>query len=409
MLVRWPCCHHFVRLTAVLTLTATLAAGTPKSGLTGDLRREKGVDILRLWGSAREQGYAHGYLLGDRIVGTLRMLLEDPRIVEDETRYEALVRGHFLRNIFRLPDTHRAELEGMLAGIRDRVGARELKLARFDRALDVDDLFALNAMADVVSAGCSSFVAWGDRTTDGGPIVARNLDYLDLPGLKDQHLIIVRTENEDERRRWISVAWPGLIGAYTAMNDEGVVAAMHDVGARPVFQGIRIVPRGLVLRDLIERAAGRNGPVAAIDALRQNPALCGNNFLVAGPSTAEGAAIVYEYDGKLDVSDGVTVRVPQPTEVPHAIACTNHYRLRAAPPPCWRYDRIVGSLRKADQSLDVDGAWKILRSVANETTIHSMVARPREKDLWLSLASRKKHAGEHRARHFTLDALFQRP
>ncbi|NOX57447.1 MAG: hypothetical protein GXP29_01145, partial [Planctomycetes bacterium] len=197
-----------VLLLPLLTLASLLACDESRADValakcSGTLGEEQGVRVLRLWGTPREQGHAHGLLLGPHIVGMMRQLLDGPVLFNDPREYELGIREKLLPRL-RQTEAEREELAGMLEGIRERVGKNELMLKRMKRPIDALDLFAVNTLADWIPGACSSFAAWGEKTSDGGMVVGRNLDYFNLPGLRKLHLVIVRKNTDSEASGWVS-------------------------------------------------------------------------------------------------------------------------------------------------------------------------------------------------------------
>ncbi len=378
---------------------------------TGALSQEQGVSVLRLWGSPREQGHAQGKLFGRQIVEVMRMLFDGPMLFNDPQQYEGGVRQGLLKT-FELTNAEQSEITGMLAGIRETVGDDGMTFKRLGREMDETDLIALNTLADWIPGGCSSFAAWGKMTADGGTVVGRNLDYFDLPGLKELHLIIVRQAAGEDASGWVSIAWPGLIGAYTAMNEHGVVVAMHDVDVPPTQPTSRRRPRSLVLRQIIETTDASNAIQVAEKILLSSTAARGNNFLVAtAASKGNKPAVVFEYDGHTGESSGVTIRYPANVseKTPEFIACTNHYRARAkSDDSCQRYKGISEKLGAPNDKIDSDAAWSIMKGAAVKGTIHSMVAFPNSAKLELRFATPEDHACNQPPKQFSIDKLLER-
>lgn len=379
----------------------------------GSLTTEQGVRVLRLWGTPFEQGYAHGNLLGERILQLTEAVLFDPHLMPDPRMYEAQVRERLLAS-FETTAEQRDELLGIIRGMTDRLGAKAMRLKRIKRPLDERDLLALNTIADWNPSGCSSFAAWGSMTPDGETIVARNLDYLDLPGLREDHVVIVRLPSDESKKRWVSLAWPGIIGAYTAMNEDGVVVAMHDVVAEKVMVP-GLYPRSFVLRDIMETATAGDAVERAEKLLRSRRTFRGNNFLVAAPFDGKTQpAAVFEYDGDQENGGGVTVRRAGEAineSPPDSVLCTNHYRLRRPPGgTCSRYESIRSALQSANggNALDAKAAWSIIESAAVKGTMHTLVAQPNQRALELGLAAPNANACETDRVGFTLKQLFAR-
>jgi len=225
-------------------------------------------------------------------------------------------------------------------------------------------------------------------TVDGHTLAARNLDWLRLDALSHGQLVLVQAhEVGSDALGWASVTWPGFIGCLTGMNAEGVTVSMHDVRAGPPSLKAGFVPRAFALRDAIEAAHAASARTDIERVLRGRPVAVGNNVPVAVPhQKGRPASFVFEYDGSLEKSRGVTVRTGEPTAAPAFQICTNHYRHRDKASRCGRYseiDRRLISLADKHETLDVAGAWAILRSVGRPTaevprlmTYHSVVFEP---------------------------------
>lgn len=391
-------------------LPAARAEQTPQP-VGGTLTDQQGVRVLRLHGDAYERGYAHGSLLGDQICQLAVGVLVSPQVWPDVRFYEQTVHARLVP-MFRFSPDQQRELEGMLAGVRARVGDDAMRIAALERDIDLGDLKAINVFADIQNGGCTSFAAWGPATRDGGTIVGRNLDFNRLPGLAAMQLLIVRAATPDGGKAWLTVAWPGMIGGYTALNADGVFTAMHDVRVPTNFAAAPFVPRALAIRAIMEKAAPEAAVEQAAELLRASPAFCGNNFLVAAPFRGQDVpAGVLEYDGQTDRDSGASLRTAAWKDnllPPHTVACTNHYRLRAAPTECNRYGKVRALLLEHPTGeMDLALARKIEASAAVGMTLHTMAANLNARELTLSFGTEEKNASETPSARFTLKELFK--
>lgn len=111
----------------------------------------------------------------------------------------------------------------------------------------------LNALYDIALSfehspliGCTTFTFSGAATTTGGAYLARNFDFeVDPIFDRKKAIFFVR---EQGKIPFASVAWPGLVGVVSGLNDAGVAIVVH--GARagkartegaPVVQALRAV------------------------------------------------------------------------------------------------------------------------------------------------------------------------
>ena len=406
-------CMGVVTALSLLMPVGAVVAGeqVQAAPLNGSLDLEQGVRVLRVWGNPYEQGYAHGYLLADSIMRFVGDTLFNPRLLADPLVYESRIRQGVVQRV-RLTEEQKQELEGILAGVRDKLGPEGLQLKRTSRLMDVRDLIAINTLADWYGGGCSSFAAWGSATVDGGTVVGRNLDYMELPGIREEHLVIVRAQPDPLKKRTISIAWPGLIGVYTGLNEDGMFVSMHDAPGRSTSPDSRFVPRSLVLREILETVPLENAHSLASKVLEKSPALRGNNFLVAIPCYGSPmSGFVFEYDDSRGKGGGFTLRSPKAevNSTPgETIACTNHYRLRRQPQECNRYKSIAAELRNTAKKIDFQRAYEIIQSAAVKGTMHSVVAILNKKEFYLYLATEGHKATENEPKHFFIAELIKK-
>lgn len=406
-------CAWFGIYVAVLTHAAACLA----ADVHGRRFEIDGLPAVEVWGTPREAGFAQGYLLAEETVRIFDSFVLAPQISRSPATYEQMLKPGVQR-MFRWSDPARDELEGIVAGVRAKLGenARSRKL---DRELTIEDLQVANTLSDWRGIMCSTVSVWGDLTTDGRTLTARNLDY-PIAGEVDkaQLILIHRGENPDtDAGGWVSVTWPALVGVYTAMNAEGVCVSIHDARGLPAnaAEPGEYFTRPLVLRDALEHA---RAPSFADDfrrLLADRPVVCGSNIHISGPllstpaiapsdATRVAPAVVFEWDGNRK-EHGLAMRVggsnraivgddgpgrprgpaADPASASDADAalpclfCTNHMRSRSEPTKCGRYAKLNDAVReKADahEKYDAAGALGLIRSVANETTQHSVVFMP---------------------------------
>jgi isopenicillin-N N-acyltransferase-like protein len=80
--------------------------------------------------------------------------------------------------------------------------------------------------------GCTSFALTGDAVENGHTFLARAFDF-EAGRLFDEHKAVFLVR-ETGKVPYASVAWPGLVGVVTGMNDAGVALVVHGGRAREV-------------------------------------------------------------------------------------------------------------------------------------------------------------------------------
>lgn len=435
--------RQFRMIAAVALIGFTGAVPTPTRAdspaarpVHGEIVQVDGVTVLRVWGDARERGFAYGWLMADQVVKLTDTFIRTYGPLGGAAGFEkaaAMCRGMMVVE----PD-YEAEMRGLIEGVEAKLGDKTV-IPVLKRKATYLDVLTLNAFADLGRLGCSSFAAWGDATPDGQTISARNLDWFgDASEALSGHQIVIAqlprspampranlttngeepAETPRETQGWVSVTWPGLTICLTGINADGVTLAMHDSGGRGKWIKAKSTPRGFILREAIEftHAPSIIDDITAV--LRKRHTVVGNNFPANWPSTGGSlASFVFEYDGDQAKTGGVSVRggdggnptaAPDPggdrPALPYQI-CTNHYRTRARAASCDRYETLSKRLADAkNDKITVAAAWKMLDDVAmfsHIKTYHSVVFEPNARRMHVAFSDGKIAAPK--CAHHTLD------
>jgi acyl-CoA:6-aminopenicillanic acid acyl transferase len=389
---------------ALLAIPCASLADESSRPINGELRELQGITILRVWGTPREQGYAQGYLLASQGVKLLDSYLRGLGGPDAIKAYE--ITSFMVMQRMKIPPAFREELEGIIEGSKDRLGA-ELKVPSLGRALEYRDLLAINCIPDTARMGCSSFAAWGPLTKDGHTLVGRNLDWVHYPALDGQQVVVVRIPPAgDKTLPWVSVTWPCFIGCLTGMNAEGVTVSIHDAEAPTATDPSHLAPRAMALREALEQAHAATALDDVARVLKSRTTAVGNNVPVAFPFDGKHpSAGVFEYDGDLERDGGVTLRMCEAKTGPYAgmLTCTNHYLQRRPSVSCDRYEKIDHRLHEAaagNHKIGLPEAWEILKSAqftGRVLTYHSVVFEPNEMRMHVAFAVGNRPAPENPA------------
>lgn len=404
-----------------LSVSPPLRAAEPTSRpaeLHGELSTQGSVKVLRVWGTAQQRGFAHGYLLAPEIKRLFEAFLADKRMSGGPQLYERTL-VPLAQTMLRARPLHEREIDGIAEGIVARLGREAATISALNRPLDRGDLLALNALSDRFGPFCSSFAVWGSRTTDGKTLCARNLDWPRHEWMIGEDLLLVELPAaKPARRGWVSLGWPGFVGCLSGMNDAGLTLAMHDVPVKGPDGVRRVFPRGLVLREALEKCGGPDAIQQTADLFRLRPIGVGTNIFASVPFDAashDAPAAVLEYDGRLDQSQGVTVRAADSKSADGWVACTNHFREREGVSRCGRYERLREKLSADKDRLDVEKVWAIATSVNvpqpefnSMLTYHTLVFEPNARRLHFATADREKSAGHNPQHTFDLMDLLRR-
>lgn len=383
----------------------------------GALRWMKGLPVLQLHGTARERGFAHGFLVGPQIVDFLEFyVLEDSW--QSAGRYEEEF-VPFLRSHFDYDPEYLEEVDAVVEGMR--ASGMDMHVAWLGRDFRTEDLLAINAYierratrASPAAASspdgpaCTQFAFWGEATQGselaGGLIAGRNMDgEVDLRKVTVSHFLLYAVDPaEPGRHRWVSAMWPGFVGTITGLNEQGLYAMENAGGSGPgpVVDGL--TPCSWVQRSVLERAGAESTPEsvgAAIDGFRSaggGAFGAGSIILWAVPYRGQPApAFVSEGD-----RFGTAIRTPGEVAPasPFTIMAANHYLTYGVDPrrpgfffgkeasfsSTWRYEagkNTVEAWLRQGKPVGTAEMRRLLQTVAHGTTEHSVIFRPNEMTL----------------------------
>ncbi|MCB9685930.1 MAG: hypothetical protein H6735_12885 [Alphaproteobacteria bacterium] len=410
----------------LLSLWACAATTTPSDdaevpAVNGRLEHQGERDVLYLWGSRYEMGYAEGTLTCHQIGPLFKHYLVDFMVGEYSSYSYADARLLVLGSAAFEPGEIE-EIQGYFDGASDACTAEQLTIDSPDAFvepyhLQVEDLLFANAAADF---GCSSFTVWGDASTTGDTIHGRNFDWIIDPEgtFIHDHLLKVY-DSVDEDARFASVMLPAMAGCVSCVTDEVVSATLHDAPELPASQMVGISARMLATRSALLATIGASDPVAAVeDVLEARPQISGSNIHLAMPMARNGGqgGVVLEMDGERTHPDGqVTVRragedsEESRTDVTLA---ANHYAKRRIdlgdPDTNGRVETLAAMIDTAP--VGADDAGTLLDAVKNGysgITAHSIVVDTANRELRLYVADEvDRSATEGVSTNFDLDVLF---
>lgn len=321
-------------------------------------RRRGGILEVRLQGTPEEIGYRQARLLY-------------PEMVANEGTLQDQFRHHVPLPPLRwlLMDLSRVEFRHVDQGMSD---LRRREIAAEARGFSPDpfsDLLPsyhrfvfLHSLYDIALSfehspliGCTSF-ALGDGAFEKGHVVlARNFDF-EAGSIFDTGKAVFLVHEQDAIP-YASVAWPGLIGALTGMNAQGLGLVVHGARARtPRSIGEPVVH---TTRDLLAHA---RTTAEAIEIIRTRPAMVSHLLMI------------------VDVSGDVAIVERAPGEPIHVrrgrgkVPLTNHFEGPLATDPANRRVETVTSTRPRRMRLD-----ELLEKLPPASNVESTVAILRDK------------------------------
>jgi hypothetical protein len=192
------------------------------------------IDVLYLWGTPYQMGYAHGRLLGDKIrkfyastILAMSIGMKQPveKLDEAWTKMEPFVSY---------------DLKSEMRGLADGAG---VSLQMVHRA---------HVIPDVSEFHCTFFGAWGKATTTGHLIQIRALDYATEASIQNARAIIVYKPKG--KVPFVVVGWAGMIGCLSGISGQGIAVSEIGDNFGDEKETLAGEPMPFLLREVLERA-----------------------------------------------------------------------------------------------------------------------------------------------------------
>jgi len=342
--------------------------------VNGQLETIDGKQVLTIWGTHTERGYANGYLMGEDILEVFNDYLLESVFMNSASDYE-MARSYFIAN-FDVEQKYHNETDAIINGIED--SGLSIYNNTLGRDLDEIDFLVSNSILEIAVMmkrkdkifNCSSLSSWGqstqqDPTLNGESIITRNLDWTPHQTLLDNQVLIVNKPSESDEQDWMSFSFAGLIGGLSAINEQGV-ASFLNVGNNsshpnpgpfhPIFFTVR---NGIESADYNADGNCNAGDVA--QAVEDKILLSDNIIQVINKNNRDTTALVIECNN----ANGVAIRTMADNTIISGdnLAATNHFRKLYSPIYCNRYNNIADSL-DVSTHITVDRSWDLLAGAA---------------------------------------------
>ncbi len=274
------------------------------------LARKDGILRMHLAGGPFTLGYCNALLTKDLVVEQEATLL---RTVKEHVpsssalwlmKKYVLLRNRNLPSYVSLP--HQLEILGLASAYPDPhpgLGPYYHRLLNYHAAHDISHAL----MDSPLVGGCTSFAAWGAATQNGHLLVGRNFDF-DAGRCFDENKVVVRFE-PDDGLDFISVAWPGLIGVVTGINDARIAVAIN--AAQSADSRQIGTPVSLVLRNVLQHASTLDD---AVRIIRESQVFIADSYLVADGKTNQAVVV-----------EKTPLRCAVRTPAANHIVCSNHF------------------------------------------------------------------------------------
>ncbi|TET35827.1 MAG: hypothetical protein E3J72_09980 [Planctomycetota bacterium] len=250
------------------------------------LEKRNGLLAMYLTGRPFDIGYANAKLTENELRGLEKEFISTIKNMVPSGIKRWLLRKYVYWRNRDLPDYIDAEyldeIHGLSVAYDDplpEVGPPYHRLVNYHAAHDIS-----HAVMDNPLVGCTSFAAWGNHTADGHLIVGRNFDF--NAGRKfdeDKIVMFVKPENGFA---FVSVAWPGMIGVVSGINEKLISVTVN--AAPPDGEREIGTPVSLVIRKIMQRA---NCIKHAVTIIRSSAVFVSDLYLVADGKTGEAVVV----------------------------------------------------------------------------------------------------------------------
>ncbi|MFG4000758.1 acyl-CoA--6-aminopenicillanic acid acyl-transferase [Flavobacterium aquidurense] len=166
-----------------------------------------------------------------------------------------------------------------------------------------------HALQDLALVGCSSFAAWGQKSEDGNLILGRNFDFYVNDAFAENK--IVAFINPKKGHQFMMVTWPGMIGAVSGMNEEGLTVTIN--ASKSKIPLIAKTPISILTREILQHAKNIDEAIA----IAKKSEVFVSESIMVGSANDNKAILIEVSPKKMDVYE-----VPNSDE----LFCSNHFQ-----------------------------------------------------------------------------------
>jgi predicted choloylglycine hydrolase len=321
------------------------------------------VPVIDLRGGADEIGAEHARNLAQPIRNLFAAYFGE-YFQSDWQRNVALMAASAFES--HISPEHRAEIHALAAQVG--IDQRQVMLGQCFL-----DLSAMTA--------CSTFTLPAAASPDGVARFGRNLDFPSF-NVADKSTVVLIVHPKD-RYAFASIAWPGMIGVLSGMNEHGLALANMEVD-----RGQRLpvaMPYTLLYRSVLENC---RTVADAVAFLEKTPRQTANNLMLM--DGAGDRAVVEITPEKIEVRRAAEGA---------ALISTNHHRgvdLDTAG-RCRRFDYLHDESAKSFGQIDREQIETMLSGAAQgKMTLQSMIFEPSTRTIYLAVGAGAPTRGFHR-------------
>lgn len=328
--------------------------------------------VLHLEGSHYDMGFQHGALMKDEIVQAAARIMAIGNISWKGNFAESLDEA-WNRTSAHLPEKYKEELRGM-------ADATGLPLADVQRFTIFPELFH-----------CSGFALWGKATADGELLHGRVLDYMRSAGLDKWALVII--QKPQGANAFVNVAYSGLVGSVTGMNDQQIGVGEMGGGGAGKWDGM---PMTFLVRECLESG---NTLDDVMRIMRDTPRTCEYYYVISDAKADNGRGKGYgvaAFPGEIKFigPNEFDERLPHPYEDAVLLSAGGRYECLAA-----RAGKMYGKFTP-QTALDL-----MARGVSMTSNMHNALYKPKTMEIWVANSTVRHPACNLPYRHYDIRAL----
>ena len=358
------------RVPGILIFAALLAAA---AAAHAEPQMQQGFIVAVFEGAPADMGRQQGELLKDQVQRIYKEYLND-LFYNDWVKMFAMLKG--MNKVYKNPHKDVTQFAETTLPFIPEEYVEEMQALADAGGVPFREVLNLTAHVDYMSLLlCSTAVAAGDATGGRGLVMARNLDWAEGEVKSLDALSSLLVYRPEEGHAFVSILYPGMVGALSAVNDAQIAVELNYV--ETTHNRDTGFPALLLVRHIAQHADSLDQAEAL---LRQAPVITGYNVVVADGKT--GRARLFELSGDamavVDMSADDTLvatnHFTSPDLAPFNVPDERQYGLRSIP----RYDRLHELLGQNYSAVDAAAAAAMVHDpgVRAPSTMQSFVFDP---------------------------------
>lgn len=366
------------------------------SGKNSLLKNKQGIWELYVEGDPLEIGLNSGALSDSLLKNQEHIFFSK---IQDiiPSKFEQKMLRHFLKWYNRklylnVPEEYQTEIYGVSQYTShdfDNIAPQYQRSLYLHAAHDIG-----HALQDLALVGCSSFAAWGEKSEDGNLILGRNFDFYVNDAFAENKIIAF--VNPEVGNQFMMVTWPGMIGAVSGMNIQGLTVTIN-AGKSKIPMSAK-TPISILTREILQHASTIDEAIA----IAKKRKVFVSESIMVGSAKDNKAILIEVTPKKMDIYD-----VPNSDQ----LICSNHFQSDAFKDEernlsqianshsKYRFDRMqelfaenpkINPKIASEILRNKEGLQNIALGYGNEKALnqlmahHGIIFKPKEKLVWVS-------------------------